>query len=108
MDKNKVLMSFAEALKFANEKGFPIRRETWSGSKCVFLQIPATINADIVPKMTSLSERTKELILATAKKISYNFQAIEYNMFTGVATYYVPTIEDTLSKDWAVLNYSLQ
>lgn len=97
------LLTFAEALNLANKEGFVIRRESWPNSKCVFLQIPATINQDIVPKMTSLSEKTKTIILNTAKRISYNNQAIQYNMLTGFATYYIPSIEDSLAIDWTVI-----
>lgn len=101
MEKN--LLTFEQALSLANKEGYVIRRESWPNNVCVFLQIPATINEDIVPKMTSLSEKTKTIILNTAKRISYNNQAIQYNMSTGAATYYIPTIEDSLAIDWRTI-----
>lgn len=91
--------SISEAL--AN--GEVVRRKAFPIEEVVFLQIPADIKEDIVPKMTSLSKRVKEFILATAEHIAYHDQCIKYNMNTGAATYYNPTIEDVYATDWMVV-----
>jgi hypothetical protein len=86
-----------EALNF----GGVLRRLGWDNrSLVVFKQIPADIGENVVPKMTSLPQNAKDIILESQKRISYNNQCILYNLHTGEATSWIPTMEDIFSKDW--------
>lgn len=98
-------LSFGEALQ-ALEAGKCVRRESWIGDKFVVKQIDSDINAEIVPKMQSLPDSTKELIGKTADKdIHYRNQCLLIKQFpsSSVATNYVPDWNDMFAKDWMVL-----
>lgn len=66
-------------------------------------QVPAEITEDIIPKMTSLNDNTKEILLATCKKIKYHNQFLKINLKTGEATQYIPTSEDMCANDWCTV-----
>lgn len=92
-------MSFGiaiEALKF----GFAIRREGWK-DKGIFVikQIPAHIESDIIPKMQSLPQSAKDLILKGKGFIDYTSQCLIYNENTGRADSWVPSISDVFADD---------
>ena len=73
-------------------------------NKFITMQIPTEISADIVPKMTSLNEKIKNLISkANDGTISYENQVLLVNINKEgktVATYYIPTWEDIFAEDW--------
>ena len=69
----------------------------------IFCQIPAIINEDIIPKMTSLSYAAKDIILATCKRISYHNQMLKVNLNTGEAEQFMPSAEDLFSNDWEIV-----
>lgn len=96
-------MSFGvatEALKF----GFAIRRAGWNGKGLmVFKQVPAHITDAIIPKMTSLPEEAKKLILATKGFINYESQCLIFNSNTGRADSWVPSISDVFAEDWEIV-----
>lgn len=96
-------MSFGiatEALKF----GFAIRREGWNGKGLfVVKQIPAHIESDIIPKMTSLPQAAKDRILKSKGFIDYTSQCLIYNENTGRADSWVPSISDIFAQDWEIV-----
>lgn len=54
-------MNFGQAIE-ALKEGKMIQREGWNGKGLfVFMQIPSTITADIIPKMQSLPQSVKDL-----------------------------------------------
>lgn len=96
-------MDFQEALFYMN-RGYAVRRTTdWDSNYVVFAQIPQIINKDIIPKMTSVPESVKNLILANSKKISYHDQYIMLNVKTGSAEYFIPTIKNCNTDDWEIV-----
>ena len=96
-------MSFGiaiEALKF----GFAIRREGWNGKGLfVVKQIPAHIESDVIPKMTSLPQAAKDRILKSKGFIDYTSQCLIYNENTGRADSWVPSISDVFAQDWEIV-----
>lgn len=66
-------------------------------------QVPANIEENIIPKMTSLNNNTKEILLATCKKIKYHNQLLKINLKTGEAVQYMPTAEDLFANDWCTV-----
>lgn len=91
-------MSFGvaiEALKF----GLAIRRKGWNGKGLwVIKQVPAHIESDIVPKMQSLPQSAKDLILKGKGFINYTSQCLIYNENTGRADSWIPSISDVVCR----------
>lgn len=88
------------ALKF----GFAIRREGWNGKGLfVVKQIPAHIESDVIPKMQSLPQSAKDLVLSGKGFIDYTSQCLIYNENTGRADSWVPSISDVFAEDWEIV-----
>ena len=96
-------MSFGiaiEALKF----GLAIRRKGWNGKGLfVIKQVPAHIGSDVIPKMQSLPQSAKDLILSGKGFIDYTSQCLIYNENTGRADSWVPSISDVFAEDWEIV-----
>ncbi|MFK2463842.1 DUF2829 domain-containing protein [Bacteroides fragilis] len=96
-------MSFGiaiQALKF----GLAIRRTGWNGKgMMVFKQVPSHIESDIIPKMQSLPQSAKDLILKGKGFIDYTSQCLIYNENTGRADSWVPSISDVFAEDWEIV-----
>ena len=102
METSVPTMTFAEICEFLGI-GSVVRRAS-NNEYVIFLQIPQSIKEDIVPKMTSLSQQAKDFIMSTNGHIDYHDQCIKYNINTGAATYFIPTIEDINAIDWIVVS----
>ncbi len=89
-----------EALKF----GLAIRRSGWNGKGLfVVKQIPAHITEDIIPKMQSLPQSAKDLVLKGKGFIDYTSQCLIYNENTGRADSWVPSVSDVFAEDWEIV-----
>lgn len=96
-------LSFGVAISLL-EKGYALRRYGWNGKGLmVFKQVPAHITEEIIPKMQSLPEEAKRLILASKGHIDYTSQCLIYNTNTGRADSWVPSISDVFADDWEVV-----
>lgn len=96
-------MNFQEALKAMND-GYAVRRTTnWPSNYVVFAQIPQTVGKYIIPKMTSVPAKVKELVMAHSQGISYHDQCIMLDVETGSAEYFVPTIKNCNADDWEIV-----
>ena len=63
-DGAKVIKMNLVWLLWLSKAGFPIRRSGWNGKGLmVFKQVPAHIDSDIIPKMQSIPQSAKDLIL---------------------------------------------
>lgn len=84
--------------------GFAIRRKGWNGKGLfVIKQVPAHIDSDIIPKMQSLPQSAKDLILKGKGFIDYTSQCLIYNEITGRADSWVPSISDVFAEDWEIV-----
>ena len=96
-------MSFGiaiQALKF----GLAIRRSGWNGKGLfVVKQVPAHIGSEVIPKMQSLPQSAKDLILSGKGFIDYTSQCLIYNENTGRADSWVPSISDVFAEDWEIV-----
>lgn len=99
-------MTFGNALEECTKNRKIICRKT-NIKYVIFCQIPAIINEDVIPKMTSLSYAAKDIILATCKRISYHNQMLKINLNTGEAEQYMPTAEDLFANDWEIVEGSI-
>ena len=96
-------MYFGDAIKVL-KRGGAIRRKGWNGKGLfVIKQVPAHIDSDIIPKMQSLPQSAKDLILKGKGFIDYTSQCLIYNENTGRADSWVPSISDVFAEDWEVV-----
>lgn len=111
------LVNFGEAVK-ALKEGKRVQRQGWNGKGLfIFMQVPSQVEADIVPKMTSLPQSVKDEFLrrfdeakndpkirpSSDYSIRYHNQiAMVYpdnNIYGWVAS---PS--DVLEEDWVILD----
>lgn len=107
MGKNLNFGQAVEALK----QGKMVTRSGWNGRGLfVFMQVPAEINKEIVPKMQSLPQSVKNEFQRRFDDPNEQIDAIYYsnqlalvstsNMITGWA----PSTSDSLAEDWEIIN----
>lgn len=96
-------MTFGDAIEILKQGG-AIRRNGWNGKGLtVFKQVPAHIESDTIPKMQSLPQSAKALILKGKGFIDYTSQCLIYNENTGRADSWVPSISDVFAEDWEIV-----
>ena len=96
-------VSFGSAIALL-KSGFALRRSGWNGKNLfVIKQVPAHIESDIIPKMQSLPQSAKDLILNGKGFIDYTSQCLIYNGNTGRADSWVPSISDVFADDWEIV-----
>lgn len=96
-------MNFGMAI-MALKAGYPIRRSGWNGKGLwVIKQVPAHITEEIIPKMQSLPQSAKDLILKSNGFVSYTSQCLIYNENTGRADSWTPSISDVFAEDWEIV-----
>ena len=97
-------MTFGDAIEVLKQGG-AIRRTGWNGKGLfVIKQVPAHIESDVIPKMQSLPQSAKNLILNGKGFIDYTSQCLIYNEKTGRADSWVPSISDVFAEDWEIVN----
>lgn len=96
-------LSFEQILPLLKE-GYAVRRAGWNGKGLmVFKQVPAHITSEIIPKMQSLPDEAKRLILAHGDHIDYVSQCLIFNPAFGEANSWVPSISDVFANDWELV-----
>lgn len=104
VEESRGSMCFGDAIEVLKQGG-AIRRTGWNGKGMfVIKQVPAHIESDIIPKMQSLPESAKELILKGKGFIDYTCQCLIYNENTGRADSWVPSISDVFAEDWEIVS----
>lgn len=97
------LMTFGDAIEILKQGG-AVRRSGWNGKGLfVVKQVPAHITEEIIPKMQSLPQSAKDLILKGKGFIDYTSQCLIYNENTGRADSWVPSISDVFAEDWEIV-----
>ena len=96
-------MSFGEVIE-ALRAGLAVRRNGWNG-KGLFVckQVPAHITSDIIPKMQSLPQIAKDILMSREDPhIDYTNQMLIINP-DGRADSWVPSVSDVFAEDWEVV-----
>lgn len=92
------------AILLALADGKRVARSGWNGKGMfVFQQVPAQIQLDVIPRMTSLPDEVKEEFLRRGKSISYSNQLALVkadNQINGWA----PSVADCLADDWVIVS----
>lgn len=96
-------MDFGKAI-IALKQGKAIQRSGWNGKGLfVVKQIPASISADIIPKMQSLPQSAKDILMSRENPhIDYTNQMLIVNP-DGRADSWVPSSSDVFAEDWLVI-----
>lgn len=95
-------MTFGKAFEECSKNGKIICRKT-NIKYVIFCQVPAIINENVIPKMTSLTDAAKDIILSTCKRIGYHNQMLKINLNTGEAEQFMPSAEDLFAIDWQIV-----
>lgn len=85
--------------------GLAVRRRGWNG-KGMFIvkQVPTHITGDIIPKMQSLPQSVKDILMNRENPhIDYTNQMLIINP-DGRADSWVPSSFDVFAEDWEVVN----
>lgn len=85
--------------------GLAVRRKGWNGKGLfVVKQIPSHITSDIIPKMQSLPQSAKNILMSRENPhIDYTNQMLIINP-DGRADSWVPSVSDIFADDWEIAN----
>lgn len=95
--------NFGSVINFLKE-GKACRRSGWNG-KGLFIvkQIPSHIEKEIIPKMQSLPQIAKDILMSRENPhIDYTNQMLIINS-DGIANSWVPSSSDIFAEDWEVI-----
>ena len=94
---------FGTAIKFLKAGG-AIRRSGWNGKGLfVVKQVPSHIEGDIIPKMQSLPQSAKDILMSRENPhIDYTNQMLIINP-DGRADSWVPSSSDVFAEDWEIV-----
>lgn len=97
-------MFLGEAVE-ALKSGLAVRREGWNGKGMfVVKQVPSHITGDIIPKMQSLPQSAKDILMSRENPhIDYTNQMLIIHP-DGRADSWVPSSSDVFAEDWEIVD----
>ena len=88
-----------EALK----QGKLAQRDGWNGKGMFIMkQIPAEIGLDIIPKMQSVQQSAKDILINRGTTLKYENQMLIIKE-DGTADSWVPSSSDIFAEDWIII-----
>lgn len=95
-------MNFGQAIE-ALKEGKLVTREGWNGKGLfVMKQIPAEIGLEIIPKMQSVQESAKKVLVSRGTTLKYENQMLIIKP-NGTADSWVPSSSDVFAEDWTIV-----
>ena len=94
-------MNFGKAIE-ALKEGKLVARDGWDGM-FVMKQIPAEIGLDIIPRMQSVQQSAKDVLIDRGTTLKYENQMLIIKS-DGTADSWVPSSSDVFAEDWVILN----
>ena len=97
-------MNFAEAIE-ALKDGKPVSRTFWNEDGenfLIFKQVPSEIGLEIIPKMTSVPQSVKDILVNDNQTLSYENQVALLNINDGRVDSWNPTVNDIFADDWFI------
>lgn len=86
----------------AMSQGHMVMREGWNGKGMfIFMQVPATISEEIIPKMQSLPDRVKHEFAQRGGSIHYS-NPIAIVKPNNEINGWSPSVADSLASDWHI------
>lgn len=96
--------SIGDAVR-ALKDGHKVARKGWATKGLfLFMQVPAEIGEDIIPKMQSLPDSVKSEFATRGGSINYSNQIAQVNPDNSINGW-SPSTVDTLADDWELLYY---
>lgn len=96
-------LNFGQAIE-ALKAGKRVARTGWNGKGMfVVKQIPAVIGIDIIPRMQSLPDSAKDVLVDRGQSIRYENQMLIIDA-DGRADSWVPSSSDCFAEDWMTLD----
>ena len=96
-------MNFGKAIE-ALKEGKLVTRDGWNGKGMfVMKQIPAEIGLDIIPRMQSVQQSAKDILINRGTTIKYENQMLIIKL-DGTADSWVASSSDIFAEDWVILN----
>ena len=100
MQQNKTFGDAIEALK----EGKLVARDRWNGKGMfVMKQIPAEIGLDIIPRMQSVQQSAKDVLINRGTTLKYENQMLIIKL-DGTADSWVPSSSDVFAEDWVIFD----
>lgn len=97
-------MDFGDAIK-AMKLGFPVAREGWNGKGMfVFKHVPARIDHSIIPKMQSVPQEVKSVIMKREEPVLHYMAQFVLVKPDGEVNSWAPSSSDTCADDWYVID----
>lgn len=90
--------SFGTAV-LAMQAGCMVRRQSWNGDFFVFRQVPSKVPHDVIPKMTSLPAKVKEVLMTRHRDLHYHHQFAVVDSLSNIQSF-IPTVDDMEAHDW--------
>ena len=97
MTKNQ---SSGQAIEAAKQ-GRRISRAAWPAGVFVFLQVPSTVPASVIPKMSSLPDDVKAELICRGWPLTYSNQLARVDEGSNI-TGWSPGAADVLALDWEI------
>ena len=96
-------MNFGKAIE-ALKEGKLVTRDGWNGKGMfVMKQIPAEIGLDIIPRMQSVQQSAKDVLIDRGTTLKYENQMLIIKL-DGTADSWVASSSDIFAEDWVILN----
>lgn len=95
--------NFGKAIELL-KAGHCVARSGWNGKGLfIFMQVPAEISEDIIPKMQSLPQSVKDIFAIRGGSIKYSNQMALVNPDNTINGW-APSSSDTLAEDWMIVS----
>lgn len=95
-------LNYGQAIE-ALKEGKLLARKGWNGKDMfVFKQIPTEIGLDIIPKMQSVPQAAKDIMIKTKTTLKYTNQLVIVQT-DGRVDSWVASASDTFAEDWFIL-----
>ena len=95
-------MNFGQAIE-ALKEGKLVTREGWNGKGLfVMKQIPAEIGLEIIPKMQSVQESAKKVLVSRGTTLKYENQMLIIKP-NGTVDSWVPSSSDVFAEEWTIV-----
>lgn len=85
------------------ENGSMITRHSWNDGSCIFKQIPAEIDLDIIPKMQSVPDSVKDMLMSKKITLKYKNQLARLEE-DGTVNSWSPSVADIFADDWFIID----
>lgn len=100
-------LNFGQAIEYL-KKGYALTRQIWINENIYIIkQIDSSITQNIIPKMTSLPQSCKTLLMNSETPIiNYTNQCLKITQTKNgnFATNYIPDWNDIFADDWCVID----